>query len=230
MTINSYFYDSVDGDRPYSSSDFARAFDIAFENGVLIREANGGVLGFDIGGTNYTTVYEGKAIIEGHFVEVIGTETLTVPIGNYSGQIVIEMDADTDRVASLVVKTDQTPVQTSTFYELPLYNVTVTDGIITGITDIRYRGGAVPNNHDHVISEISGLQTHIDDHGHTISDISGLQTHIDKAITWSADPNGIKANMGKYEGTGKPVVLFLTSSQPGATSSEHRVWIQIDNF
>jgi hypothetical protein len=213
VAIRSYFYDSVAGDRPYSASDFARAFDIGFETGVLIRENVGGTLGFDIGGTNYTTLYEGKAIIEGHFVEVTGSEILTVPTGTYAGQIVIQMDMDDTRDASVVVKTDQTPIQSTSFYELPLYNATVSDGIITAVEDIRFQGGAVPNNHVH-----------------SISDVSGLQTHIDKALTWVADPNGVKCNMGKMAGTGKPIMLFLTSSQPSASSSEHRVWIQIDKF
>lgn len=213
MAIYSYFYDSVEGDRPYSAGDFARAFGILAENGVLIREAEGGTLGFDIGGTNFTTIYEGRAIIEGHFVEVDGTETLTVPAGSYSGQVVIQVDSDSARAASLIVKTDRNPIQSASLYELPLYNVTVTNNIITVADDIRYQGGAVPNNHNQPISTITGLQS-----------------HIDKAITWIADPNGIKASMGKYAGTGKPVTLFLTSSRPSASSSEHRVWIQIDNF
>jgi hypothetical protein len=213
MAISSYFYDSVNGDRPYSAQAFSKAFDIAFETGVLIRESVGGTLGFDIGGTNFTTLYEGKAIIEGHFVEVTGTETLTVPPTTYSGQVVIQMDMDTDRIARIVVKTDRTPIQSASFYELPLYNVTVADGIITSVEDIRYQGGAVPNNH-----------------GHTITDISGLQAQIDKSLTWIGDPSGVKCTMGKYANTGKPVVLFLTANQPSASSTEHRVWIQIDNF
>lgn len=214
MAINSYFYDSVAGDRPYSAQDFARAFDIAFETGVLIRESVGGTLGFDIGGTNFTTLYEGKAIIEGHFVEVTGTETLTnIPTGTVNGQIVIQMDMEDTRTAKIVVKADRTPIQSASFYELPLYNADINNGIITAVHDLRYQGGAVPNNH-----------------GHTIADVSGLQSHIDKAVTWVADPNGVKATMGKFAGTGKPVVLFLTTAQPSASSSEHRVWIQIDNF
>ena len=213
MAINSYFYDSVAGDRTYSAADFARAFDIAFENGCLIREAQGGKIGFDIGGTNFTTIYEGKAIIEGHFVEVTGTEILTVPAGSYSGAIVIRLDTEDARAASVIVKMDRTYIQSGTIYELPLYVCTVANGIITSVQDVRYQGGAVPNNHNQAISTIEGLQD-----------------HINKAITWDSDPNGIKANMGKFAGTGKPIVLFLTTAQPAAISSEHRVWIQIDNF
>jgi hypothetical protein len=213
VAINSYFYDSVNGDRPYSALSFSKAFDIAFETGVLIRETVGNTLGFDVGGTNFTTVYEGKAIIEGHFVEVVGTEVLTVPTGSYNGQIVIQMDMDNTRIAKMVVKTDRTPIQSASFYELPLYDCVVANNIITSVTDKRYQGGAVPNNHTH-----------------PISDVTGLQAQIDKAMTWVADPNGVKCTMGKYNGTGKPVVLFLTTSQPSASASEHRVWIQIDNF
>jgi hypothetical protein len=213
MAIRSFFYDSVDGDRPYSAKDFSTAFDIAFETGVLIRETVGGKLGFDIGGTNYTTVYEGKAIIEGHFVEVTGTETLTVPAGSYSGQVVIQIDIENERIARLVVKTDRTPIQSASFYELPLYDCTVVNGIITGVTDVRYQGGAVPNNHNQPISTIDGLQA-----------------LLDEKVRWSADPNGVRAIVGKYNGTGKNVVLFLTSARPSADPTEHRVWIQIDNF
>ena len=214
MTIRSFFYDSVNNDRPYSAKDFASAFDIAFETGVLIRETVGGTLGFDIGGTNFTTLYEGKAIIEGHFVEVIGTETLTnIPTGTVNGQIVIQVDFEDTRDAKIVVKSDRTPIQSPSFYELPLYNADINNGIITAVHDIRFQGGAVPNNHNQPIGTIDGLQS-----------------HIDKALTWVADPNGVKCTMGKFAGTGKPVVLFLTTAQPSAVSSEHRVWIQIDNF
>jgi hypothetical protein len=214
MAINSYFYDStVEDPRTYSAADFARAFDIALETGCLIREAFGGTFGFDIGGTNNTTIYAGAAIIEGHFVEITGTETLTVPTGSYSGQVVIHCDFEDTRVASLLVKQDRSPIKTASVYELELYDVTVENGIITAAADKRFQGGAIPNNHNQPISTIDGLQA-----------------HIDKAITWTADPNGIKANMGKYNNTGKPVVLFLTSSRPSAVSTEHRVWIQIDNF
>jgi hypothetical protein len=152
-------------------------------------------------------------VIEGHFVEVTGTETLVVPAGSYAGQVVIQMDFDDTRDAKIVVKMDRVPIQSTSFYELPLYNVTVESNIITAVTDIRYQGGAVPNNHNQEIATITGLQA-----------------HIDKAMTWVADTNGVKCTMGKYNGTGKPVVLFLTTAQPPASASEHRVWIQIDNF
>jgi hypothetical protein len=219
VAIYSYFYDSVDGDRPYSAGDFARAFGVIAENGVLIREAQGGKFGFDLGGGNLTTIYEGKAVIEGRFVEVTDTETLTVPVGTYSGQIVIQVEADTKRAAELIVKTDRNPIQSATLFELPLYNVAVTDGVITKVdTDLRTQGGAIPNNHIHKVSEVTGLQGQLD----TLTNA--------KNITWEADTNGIRANMGKFGGTGKPVVLFLTSAQPSPTSTEHRVWIQIDKF
>ena len=147
MPINSYFYDSVNGDRPYSGADFARAFNIFLETGVILDEE--GAKGFNIGGTNYTTISEGKATIEGHFVEVTGTELLTVPSGSYSGMIVIRVDATDARTAALVVKTDRTAVTSTDLYEMPLYNCTVANGIITGVTDIRIQGGVkavMPDN------------------------------------------------------------------------------------
>ena len=214
MAINSYFYDSTPEDpRTYSAADFARAFDIAFENGVLIREAQGGSFGFDIGGTNYTTIYEGKAMIQGRFIEVTGTEILTVPSGTYSGQVVIHVDADAERSASLIVKQDRSPITAGNIYELPLYDVAVANGVITAVTDIRYQGGAIPNNHNQPISTITGLQA-----------------LLDEKVRWAADPNGVRAIVGRYAGTGKNIVLFLTSARPSADPTEHRVWIQIDNF
>jgi hypothetical protein len=214
MAINSYFYDSAVGDeRTYSAGDFANAFDIMLETGILIREAQGGSFGFDIGGTNFTTIYEGKAVIQGHLIELIGTEILTVPTGSYSGQVVIQMDAEGARKSTIIVKQDRTPIQSASFYELPLYDCTVVNGIITAVTDKRYQGGAIPNNHNQPISTIDGLQA-----------------KLDESVRWAADPNGVRAVIGKYAGTGKQVVLFLTTARPAAVDSEHRVWIQIDNF
>ena len=213
MPIYSYFYDSYNNDRPYSAKDFTRAFDIAFETGFLIRETVGHTFGFDIGGTNLTTVYEGKAVIEGHFIELEGTETLVVPGGTYDGMVVIQLDIEGSRTAQLAVKANRTPIQTKSFYELPVYDAIVKNGIITGVYDKRYQGGAIPNNHTH-------NQSHV----------NGLPEILDRMVEWRSDGNGVRAIMGKYAGTGKPVVLYLTSSRPAASAAEHRVWIQIDNF
>lgn len=164
MAINSYFYDSINGDRPYSAADFAKAFEVILQNGIISKNDTG-ALGLDIGGTNYTTIYAGKAVIEGHFVEVTGTEILTVPSGSYSGQIVLRVDATNARAASLVVKTDQSPVQTDALYELPLYNCTVASGIITAIIDLRVQGGAVakrPSNVPYFVHDpANGYTLHI---------------------------------------------------------------------
>jgi hypothetical protein len=199
MTINSYFFDSVSNDRPYSAQDFAKAFNTVMDTGVILQPD--GTTGFDLGGTNLTTIYAGKAVIEGRFVEVVeGTqETLTVPDGSYSGMIVIRVDTLTARNAEIVVKTDQTPIKTESLYELPLYNCTVANGIITGATDLRLQGGAVAKMPASV-------------------------------VTWGTDNNGVYMNLGNYAGTGKPVKLYLTSVQPAASTSEIRAWIQIENF
>jgi hypothetical protein len=199
MAINSYFYDSVNNDRPYSAQDFATAFGMGFETGFLIRETQGGRFGFDIGGTNYTTIYAGRAIIEGHFVEVTGTEILTVPAGTYSGQIVIRLDTDNARNASLIVKTDRIPVQTPSLYELPVYDANVSNGVITGVIDKRYQGGAVPNNHRHKKEEVEGL---------------------DNMVYYFYRDDGAYIQVGDYS-------IALTPSQP--PYSAKRAWIQIDN-
>lgn len=220
MAINSYFYDSVAGDeRLYSAADFAKAFDIAFETGCLIRETQGGRYGFDIGGTNSTTIYEGIAVIEGRFVEIpVGTtETLTVPTGTYQGQIVIRVDANDTRIASIVVKPDRSPVQTPSLYELPLYNCDVANDIITGVADLRYQGGAIPNNHNQPISTVIGLQEVLD-----------AKADDSNTVISEADPNGCSIIVGRYAGTGKPIRVFFTTAQPAASNQEHRVWIQID--
>jgi hypothetical protein len=222
MAINSYFYDSVAGNtRTYSAADFAKAFDIILDTGVILNPDN--TTGFDIGGTNYTTIYAGKAFIQGRFVEVTGVETLVYPAGSYSGQIVIKVDFEDTRAATLVVKTDQTPIQSAAVWEYPLYNVTVSNGVIVGIpADLRTIGGATGATkvgHTHAIADILNLQSSLD-----------AKADDSNTVTWALDPNGIKATMGKFNGTGKPVVLFLTTAQPAAVSTEHRVWIQIDNF
>ena len=46
--------------------------------------------------------------------------------------------------------------------------------------------------------------------------------------TWEGDPNGCSVVVGRYANTGKPIRVFFTTAQPSASSSEHRVWIQID--
>lgn len=199
MTISSFFYDSVDGDRPYSAGDFSKAFGIILEDGVIPKDDTG-ALGLDMGGTGNTTIYAGKATVQGHFIEVDGTETLTVPAGSYSGMVVLRVDMSAARVATLAIRTDQTPQQDSSLWELPLYNVTVANGAITTIgTDLRKQGGAVAKPPANM-------------------------------VTWTADPNGIYLNCGNYNGTGKPIQLFLTAAQPAASASQNRAWIQIDNF
>jgi|SRR4051812_16576065 hypothetical protein len=144
MTINSYFYDSVNSDRPYSAGDFAKAFGIILSDGVIAKDDTG-ALGLDIGGTNYNTIFSGRATIQGHFCEVATgtTQVLTVPTGSYSGSIVFRVDITGTRAASIIVRTDQNPQQDASAWELLLYYCTVTNGVITAVTDKRVQGGAV---------------------------------------------------------------------------------------
>jgi hypothetical protein len=143
MAINSYFYDSTDADpRPYSAADFAKAFGMILTDGVIAK--TDGTLGFVIGGTNYTTIFDGRAVVQGHFVEITGTEIITVPAGTYAGMITIKIDKTDQRKASINVRTDRTPEQNAAVWEYPLYNISVTNGVITSLpTNVRAQGGAV---------------------------------------------------------------------------------------
>jgi hypothetical protein len=210
MAINSYFYDSVAGDRPYSAADFAKAFEIGFVTGIFAKNETG-ALGFDIGGSNFTTIYAGKAMLIGHFVEVVGTEILTVPAGSYSGQIVVQVDADDARGASIYVKQDRTPLQTSTFYELPLYNATVVNGIITSVIDVRTQGGAIPTYHTHAMNNVSGLE-------------SELATKVE----WRTYGDGGYLQCGDSV-SGLTYRIYLTPVQPwDGDATDRHVWIQTD--
>lgn len=142
MTLNSYFYDSVDGDRPYSARDFTKAFGVILQDGVVANED--GTLGFVLGGTNYTTVYSGKATVQGHFIELEGTEIITVPAGSYAGLIVLRVDITDARKVTLAVRTDQIPQQDETIWEYALYQVSVSNGIISSVpVNVRAQGGAI---------------------------------------------------------------------------------------
>ena len=143
MVINAYFFDSIDGDITYSAQQFADAFGIVFQTGVLAKEAGGLDLGFVLGGTNFTTVYGGKAVVEGHFIESTVGVTISVPQGSYNGLVVLRVDMTDTRTASFVVRTDQTPQQDDAIWELPLYEVSVTNGVIGSNKDVRTQGGAV---------------------------------------------------------------------------------------
>jgi hypothetical protein len=204
MAIRSYFFDSVAGDRLYSAADFAKAFGIVLGNGCIPIDGAEN-LGFTLTGTNYTTVGAGKAVINGRFVEVVDSEIITPPAGSYNGMLVIRIDAADERKAILEVKGDRILNTEEELYEFPLWDVVVTNGVIGSITDRRVQGGA-------------------------IAKVPPIPTVPDNLVQWSTDTNGVRVNMGKFAGTGKPVILYLTSAQPAASSAEHRVWVQIDKF
>lgn len=151
MALNAYFFDSVNNDRPYSAADFAKAFGMILKDGVIAKDD--GTLGFVLGGTNYTTVYDGKAVVQGHFIELTGTQVLTVPAGSYAGMIVLKVDITGSRTASLEVKTSQTAQQDSSLWEYPLYNVTVTNGVISTLpANLRAQGGAIAKTAANVVT------------------------------------------------------------------------------
>ena len=167
MTINSYFYDSVNGDRKYTSSDFAKAFGLILSDGI-IADYTTGALGISVSGTNFTTVNTGKAVVQGHFIEVSAAETLTVPTGTYAGMIVLRVDMATTRKASVAVRTDQIPQKDTSIWELPLYNVSVTNGVIGSVTDLRTQGGAIAKTAPNVVTwtdDPNGVYLNIGTHG-----------------------------------------------------------------
>lgn len=166
MAIYSYFYDSVDNDRPYSAGDFARAFGMIMYTGVIPANDTG-AFGFGIGGTNYTTISEGRAVVEGHFVEVTDSETITPPAGTYSGMVVIRVDMTDARTATISVRQDRSPQKDAAVYELPLWNVSVTNGVISSVIDVREKGGAVAKTADNVptwYADPNGVVLKIRDH------------------------------------------------------------------
>jgi hypothetical protein len=198
MPIQSYFYDSVDNDRPYSGADFAKAFGMILTNGVIAND--NGSLGLNLGSTGSTIeVREGRATIQGHFVEVNGTEIVSVPSGSYSGQLVLRVDIAGERRAMLVAKTDRNPTQDASMFEIPLYNLNVTNGSVTSTTDLRIQGGAIAKTAANV-------------------------------VTWESSATGVRQRTGLFSGDGKPVVVYYTANRPAASPTEHRVWIQIENF
>lgn len=164
--INAYFFDSVNNDRPYSGADFAKAFGIILETGVVAGDSDGS-LGFDLTGVNYSTIKAGKAVVAGHFIENDSDFTITGLSGSYSGMLVIRVNITDTRKASFEMRTDQIPQQDQSIYELPLYNCTVTNGVITAVTDLRVQGGAIAKPAANVVTwseDPSGVYLNIGSH------------------------------------------------------------------
>jgi hypothetical protein len=186
VTINAYFFDSVNGDRKYTAADFGKAFGIILNDGVIAN--SDGSLGFVLGGTNYTTVYAGKAVVQGHFIELTGTEILTVPTGTYAGMIVLRVDFTTTRAASLAVRTDQNPQKDTSIWEYPLYNISVTNGVISTLPiNLRAQGGAIAQTAPNV-------------------------------VTWTDDPNGVYLNIGTHGGKTYKLFLTSAQPAVGGTT------------
>jgi hypothetical protein len=181
MTINSYFYDSV----MYSSLDFANAFGIIMETGILNN--TDGTLGFDIDSAGNPTIYAGKAVVNGRFVELTETEKPTIPTGSYNGQIVLKVDSIEERKASIVANTHRIPTQNINVYELPLYDIVVTNGSITTITDKRVKGGVVSK--EYTKSEVdTKLETKVNFYEDT--DGSLVMQRASSALYGTATANG----------------------------------------
>lgn len=143
MTIRSQFFDSVAGDRVYTSNDFSAHLRGIYSDGVIQDNDTDGlkVLQQDTPDKS-VKVSIGKCFIQGRFVEIFNTaETLTVP-DNTSG--LVRFDAVKIRV-NFVNRTGELfydtgdnisaplPTRDDTVWELTLAIVTAADGF-TSIT------------------------------------------------------------------------------------------------
>ena len=85
---------------------------------------------------------------------------------------------------------------------IALHDVTVVNKIITAASDMRYQGGAIPNNHNQ-------------EYFHNIRIARGFGC---KSKTyWEADPNGVHLWLGNSQEQGRPIRIFLTTANPGAS-------------
>lgn len=154
MTQKSYFFDSVDHDRIYTSADFARVFGaIAGRDGVIY--GYGDELKVTPGSGMAVTVGTGAAFVQGRMLEVYDqAETLPIATADATNpridRVVIRVDLSTaQRKAYLAVKvgtpaaTPAAPLlqQDATIWEMSLAQVRVAagaTGIVAGdITDER---------------------------------------------------------------------------------------------
>lgn len=145
MAQRSYFFDSVAGDRIYTSADFARVFGaLAGRDGVIY--GYGDELKVTPGSGMAVKVGTGAAFVQGRMLEVYGqAETLPIATADATNpridRVVVRVDLSTaQRKAYLAVKTGTaaaTPVapllqQDSTIWEMSLAQVRVPAGA-TGI-------------------------------------------------------------------------------------------------
>ena len=66
--------------------------------------------------------------------------------------MVLRLDILDSRTATLEVRTDQTPQQDLAIWELPLWEIVVTNGVIGTYTDVREQGGAIAKLPDNIPS------------------------------------------------------------------------------
>jgi hypothetical protein len=83
--------------------------------------------------------------------------------------ITIKVDISDQRKATINVRTDRVPEQNAAVWEYPLYNISVTNGVISSLpTNVRAQGGAVAK---------------------TASNVP----------TWYPDPNGVVLKISNHE-------------------------------
>src|SRR5690348_14612954 len=155
MTIRSMFFDSVGGDRVYTSDAFAEIYAAAYSNGVVYGSGAGSALKVTENTPNAlnAVVSLGSAWIAGRYFEQYSATSLaTFAAANVTNpridRVVIRLDIS-NRLMSIAVLTGTaapSPVapvltQTSSLYELPLAQVRVNANATTisnaSITDER---------------------------------------------------------------------------------------------
>jgi hypothetical protein len=212
MAINAYFFNSVAGDRTYSARDFARAFDVILQNGVIPEDD--GTLGLSVTGTQFNVLNKGKAIIQGHFVDVPVAETITnIPNWDFFGMIVLRLDMTNNRNCTVVVLSHRNPQQDENIWELPLYNVSVAGGVITSAQDLRVGGGAI-SQQSGILKSSSNIPVIFKKPGFvswSIQRLSDNSLHLIPSISangedWDTSKKIFFSNTGNFEFPGNGVV------------------------
>lgn len=227
MAINAYFFDSTDTDpRKYSAMDFAKAFGIILKDGVII----GSEPTIDI---SAMTISPMKATVQGHFIEITDLEYFYVS-GTFEGQVVLRLDPISARNVYVAVREDRTPTQIDEgLFEYPLYNISVTEGVINSASAVYNFGGAsveMPSDlvtYDEMNTAIQNALASYVTQGSLTNTLKNYSTpsSVDSQINsktanmvkWTNDPNGVYLTANNHE-------VFLTTAQP--SNKAKRVWIQ----
>ncbi|HBY19983.1 MAG: hypothetical protein A2Y24_01395 [Clostridiales bacterium GWE2_32_10] len=139
MAVKSRFFKSVNGDRKYTSADFAQYFATLITNGVFAEEQNALQVTTD-NISMKTTVKTGRGFINGYYIENDADLILTHDVESIAGtnridRVIMKLDiANREIIISIKKGTASTTpvaptfVQNDTIYELSLAKVTIIGG------------------------------------------------------------------------------------------------------